>query len=81
MRKIVFTASRRSAFTLLETMVASAAGLLLVAALASAAFAVQKSIAATSQYVTGINNENRLVDYIAQDLRRLEILQFHSLHP
>ena len=70
MRKIVFIASRRSAFTLVETMVASAAGLLLVAALASAAFAVQKSIAATSQYVTGINNENRLVDYIAQDLRR-----------
>ena len=70
MRKIVFIASRRSAFTLIETMVASAAGLLLVAALASATFAVQKSIGATSQYVTGINNENRLVDYVAQDLRR-----------
>ena len=39
MCKIVFIASRRSAFTLVETMVASAAGLLLVAVLASAAFA------------------------------------------
>ena len=61
---------KRSAFTLLETMLASGAGLLLIASLASAAFAVQKSIAATSQYVSGVNNENRLVDYVAQDLRR-----------
>lgn len=63
-------AFRRSAFTLVETLVASAAGLSLVAVLASAAFAVQTSIAATNQYITGVNNENRLVDYVAQDLRR-----------
>ena len=70
MNRIIPPVSRRSAFTLLETLVASAAGLLLVALLGSAAFAVQKSIGATSQYVTGINNENRLLDYVAQDLRR-----------
>ena len=68
--RIASRASTRSAFSLVETMVASGAGLLLVALLASAAFAVQKSIAATSHYVTGVNNENRLVDYVAQDLRR-----------
>ena len=70
MKRIPSPASRHSAFTLVEMMVASAAGLLLVASLASAAFAVQKSIMATSQYATGVNNENRLVDYVAQDLRR-----------
>lgn len=60
----------RSAFTLIEMLVASGAALLLIGALVSASFAVQKSIAATNQYVTGVNNENRLVDYVAQDLRR-----------
>ncbi|MEO7317681.1 MAG: hypothetical protein ABIZ56_01695, partial [Chthoniobacteraceae bacterium] len=70
MKRILFLTPRQAAFTLVETLVASAAGLLLVAVLASAAFAVQKSIGATHQYVTGVNNENRLVDYVAQDFRR-----------
>lgn len=62
--------SRLRAFTLIETMVALAAGVAVGAVFVSASISVQKSIAATKQYVTAVNNENRIVDYVAQDLRR-----------
>ena len=62
--------SRLRAFTLVETMVALATGLAVGAVLVSASVSVQKSIAATKQYAVSVNNENRIVDYVAQDLRR-----------
>ena len=60
----------RTAFTIVEMMVAAGAGLLLIAVVASASIGVQRSISATNQCATSMNNENRLLDYVAQDLRR-----------
>ena len=54
----------------METLVAAGAGLLLIGVVASASIAVQRSIVATSNCATGMNNENRLLDSVAQDLRR-----------
>ena len=62
--------SSRAAFTIVEMMVAAAAGLLLIGVVSSASIGVQRSISATSQCATSMNNENRLLDYVAQDLRR-----------
>ena len=62
--------SARAAFTIVEMMVAAGAGILLIAVVASSSIGVQRSISATSQCATSMNNENRLLDYVAQDLRR-----------
>ena len=70
MKRAFIFDSARSAFTIVEMMVAAGSGLLLLAIVASASVAVQRSISATSQSATSMNNENRLLDYVAQDLRR-----------
>lgn len=61
---------RQNAFTLLEMMISAAAGTILLAALASGAVAIQKSITATDAYLREVNNEGRTMDYVARDLRR-----------
>ncbi len=61
---------RLGGFTVLEMAVALGLGSVLAAVLATASISVQRSLAASKQYVTSINNECRLVDYVAQDLRR-----------
>lgn len=70
MKKTPGLHSSRTAFTIVEMMVAAGAGLLLIGIVASASVGVQRSISATSQCATSMNNENRLLDYVAQDLRR-----------
>ena len=70
MNKIPHPSTKRAAFSLVEMTVAAGAGLLLIAVVASASVGVQRSISATSQCATSMNNENRLLDYVAQDLRR-----------
>ncbi len=70
MKRISRLCDPRAASTLVETMVAAGAGLLLLGIVASASIGVQRSISATSQCATSMNNENRLLDYVAQDLRR-----------
>ena len=70
MKKTLDSHSARTAFTIIEMMVAAGAGLLLLGIVATASIGVQRSIATTSQCATSMNNENRLLDYVAQDLRR-----------
>ena len=70
MKRTLTIHNARAAFTLVETLVAVGAGLLLIGIVASASIGVQRSISATSQCATSMNNENRLLDYVAQDLRR-----------
>ena len=60
----------REAFTLLELIVSTAAGTIILAALASGAITIQKSIAATNAYAREVSNEARTMDYVAQDFRR-----------
>ena len=62
-------ASRR-AFTLMELLVAATMlGVIMVAALFGFV-SLQKSYAATEEYGTGLADQMRLLDYLAQDLRR-----------
>jgi hypothetical protein len=63
---------RRSeaAFTLAETLVASAAAGLVLAALMASSVALQKSFAATEAYVTAEGDQLRFSDYVAMDCRR-----------
>ena len=51
-------------------MLAMTAGTIVLGTLVAASVAVRKSIITTDRYVTGINNSTRLMDYVAQDLRR-----------
>ncbi|MHA3773036.1 hypothetical protein ACXR0O_16000 [Verrucomicrobiota bacterium sgz303538] len=60
----------RNAFTLSETMISAGIGLALLALVASAFVAIYRSITATDHMIISMNDGNRLVDYIAQDLRR-----------
>ena len=61
---------RRRGFTLVEVMLgAGLTAVLLVAAL-SGVVALQKSYSATESYGTGLADQMRLLDYLAQDLRR-----------
>ena len=67
--RLPFPASRR-AFTLMELMVAGTMlGVVLVATL-SGVVALQKSYSATEEYATGMADQMRLLDFLAQDLRR-----------
>jgi hypothetical protein len=70
LKRLSHARSRHVAFTLLELAVAASVGLAVLAGLISAAIAIQRSISATSHYVNNVNNGNRLVDYVGQDLRR-----------
>jgi hypothetical protein len=70
MKRISAFNSARAAFTLVELTVAAGAGLILIGILASASVGLQRTISATSQSATAMNNETRLLDYVAQDLRR-----------
>ena len=70
MLRSLISKSPRAAFTLIETLMAMGAGLLLIGVVSSATIGVQRSISATSKCATSMNNENRLLDYVAQDLRR-----------
>lgn len=56
--------------TLIEMMISCAVACMILGALMLACFAISRSIRATNQYVTEVVNENRLMDYVAQDLRR-----------
>ena len=60
----------RHAFTLMEVMVAATMlGVIMVAALFGF-ISLQKSYAATEEYGTGLADQMRLMDFLAQDLRR-----------
>ena len=64
------TRHRSAAFTLAEILVGlTLTSVLLVAAL-TGVVALQKSYAATEGYGTGLADQMRLLDYLAQDLRR-----------
>ena len=58
------------AFTLVEVMIAATMlGIVLVAALFGVV-SLQKSYVATEEYATGLADQMRLLDFLAQDLRR-----------
>ena len=57
-------------FSLLQMLVSASVGMVVIATLLSGAMVLRKSFSATDRYVTGINNESRLMDHVARDLRR-----------
>ena len=56
----------------MELLVSAASAVVILGTLLSGAVAVRKSFSATERYVTGINNQSRLMDYVARDLRHAE---------
>ncbi len=61
---------RQRGIVLVEMIVATLVATAVVGALLSAAWSIRKSIVATSHYAVSTANETRLMDYVAQDLRR-----------
>jgi hypothetical protein len=55
---------------LLELIVSSLAASVVLAALVSAAISIRRSITATDQFAANSANQARVIDYLAQDLRR-----------
>lgn len=62
--------SRVAAYTLVELMMAASLTAVVVVAALSGLVSLQKSYAATEQYGTGMADQERLLDYLALDLRR-----------
>ena len=62
--------TRAAAYTLLELMVAMTMTAVVLVATLTGVVALQKSYAATEEYATGLADQARLLDYLAQDLRR-----------
>lgn len=56
--------------TLVELLVSTAAAAVILAALIAASFSIQRSIASTNQLVANTTGQSRILDYVAQDLRR-----------
>jgi hypothetical protein len=69
MKKISLRRSK-GAFTLTETLVASAAASLVLGALMASSVALQKSFSATEAYATAEGDQLRFSDYVALDCRR-----------
>ena len=63
-------ASPRAAFTLLEIMVALTMTAIVLVATLTGVIALQKSYASTEEYANGLSDQMRLLDSLAQDLRR-----------
>ncbi len=61
---------RAAAFTLLELMVAMTMTAIVLVATLSGVISLQKSYASTEEYANGLADQMRLLDYLAQDLRR-----------
>ena len=66
--------SRASAFTLLEIMVALTMCAIVLVATLTGVVALQKSYADTEEYANGLADQMRLLDYLAQDLRRAVVI-------
>ena len=60
----------RSGFTLVETMFAMTVGVIVLGVFTYAAIGITRSLSGTERYIVGVANENRLMDYVAADLRR-----------
>lgn len=60
----------RSGIVLMEMMVSVSVAVVVLGVLTYASIGMSRSLSATERYVTGIANENRLMDYVAADLRR-----------
>ncbi len=63
-------AFRHAAFTLAELLVGISLTAVLLAGALGGVVAIQKSYSATENYGTGLADQMRLLDYLAQDLRR-----------
>lgn len=60
----------RSGFTLVETMFAMTVGAVILGVFTYAGIGITRNLSATERYIVGVANENRLMDYVAADLRR-----------
>ncbi len=60
----------RSGFTLVETMFAMTVGIIILGIFTYAGMGITRSLSSTERYLVGIANENRIMDYVAADLRR-----------
>jgi Tfp pilus assembly protein PilW len=65
-----------AAFTLVETMIAAAAGSIVLTALAVGSVALQRGIAAAEHQVECQEDQLRVLDYISRDLRRATVVTF-----
>lgn len=61
---------RRGGFTLVETMLAMTVGVVILGVFTYAGLGITRSLSGTERYIVGVANENRLMDYVAADLRR-----------
>jgi len=62
--------SSRRGILLAEMMVSLTIGVVVLGVLTYASIGISRSLSATERYIVGVANENRLMDYVAADLRR-----------
>jgi hypothetical protein len=60
----------RRGILLVEMMMSLGIGVVVLGVLTYASIGISRSLSATERYIVGVANENRLMDYVAADLRR-----------
>lgn len=60
----------RKGFTLVELMIAMTVSVIILGIFTYAGLGITRNLSATERYIVGIANENRIMDYVAADLRR-----------
>ena len=61
---------RRGGMVLLEMLVSMTISVVILGVLTYASLGITRSLSGTERYIVGVANENRLMDYVAADLRR-----------
>ena len=59
-----------SGFTLVEVMMAMTVSIVILGIFTYAGLGITRSLSGTERYIVGVANENRIMDYVAADLRR-----------
>ena len=70
MKRVGCQRGAESAATLIELLIASSVALVILGVITYASMSISKTMAATERQVTGSVTENRLMDYVTEDLRR-----------
>ena len=70
MQRLTHPRRGQSAVSLIELLVASSVAIVILGVITYASMSISKTMAATERQVTGSVTENRLMDYVTEDLRR-----------
>ena len=70
MKRLMDRTGSENAATLIELLIASSVAVVILGVITYASVSINRTMSATDRQVTGSVTENRLMDYVTEDLRR-----------